>query len=161
MDTKWKILAVTLAFGLLGFAIEANGPLGPAIWGAAPESGAEPTGAQLPLLIVVGVTEALAFGLGFAFLLFGWTRVANAPGVSKALGTAAAAAIAWGLLSWVPHSAMHITNAPDDFGRLIFIEYAFHVTLIVAAAVLALFAYRASARPAAGAARAAPAPATR
>lgn len=146
MDTKWKVLLVTLIFGFVGFNLQANGPMGEAIWGAAPDTGAPgPTDAQVGLLIAVAALEALAFGLAFAFVFFGWKKVASTPGVSAGLATAAAAAITWGLVSWVPHSAMHITNG-DNFARLIFIEYAFHVTLIFAASILALFAYRLSTR---------------
>lgn len=143
MDTKWKVIIVTLVAGFVGFNLQANSPLGPTLWGEGP-AGPEPAGSVLGLLIVYGVLEAIAFGLGVAFLAFGWSKVANTRGVSKGLATGAAAAIAWGLLSWVPHSAMHMTNAADDFGRLVLIEYVFHVTLITAASVLALFAYRVS-----------------
>ena len=142
MDTKWKVVIVTIVAGLIGMQLQATSPLGKNLW---PEtSGEDPTSAQLPFLIVVGVLEGIAFGLGVAFLFFGWSRVTSTPGVSKGLSTAAAAGITWGLVSWIPHSAMHQTNAEGDFWRLIGIEYLFHVTLIAFGAVLALFAYRAA-----------------
>lgn len=141
MQTRWKVLAVALPVAVLGFMLQPNSPLGAALW-PPHEGGADPTGAQLPLLVVVGVVEALAFGLGAAFLVFGRDLLAKAPGATKGWATAAYVAIAWGLVSWVPHSSMHISNAPEDFGRLILIEYLFHVTLIAAAGVVAMFFVR-------------------
>lgn len=143
MDTKWKVVIITLVAGFIGMQLQPNSPVGAMIW--PPYEGmAEPTGAQLPLLIAVSIIEALAFGLGIAFLAYGWKRVTSTPGVSKGLATAGAIAITWGLVSWVPHTSMHISNAHDDLGRLIVIEYMFHVTLVIAAGVIALFAYRAA-----------------
>ena len=141
MQTRWKVLAVALPFALLGFMLQPSSPVGAQIW-PAHEGGAEPTGAQLPLLIFVGLVEAVAFGLGVAFLAFGRELLAKAPGATKGWASAAYVAIAWGLVSWVPHSSMHISNGPDDFARLILIEYLFHVTLIAAAGVIAMFFIR-------------------
>jgi hypothetical protein len=80
--------------------------------------------------------------VGVAFLVFGWGIIRDAPGVSRNLATGAYLAIAWGLFNWIPHTSMHITNAADDFGRLVLIEYVFHFTLILGALVLARFFWR-------------------
>lgn len=138
---RWKVLAVALPLALVGFMLNPNGPLGAAVW-PEPPAGPEPTAAQVPLLILVALLESLAFGAGFAFLLFGRPALDRAPGATRGWATAAYFAIAWGLVSWVPHSSMHITNAHDDFARLILIEYMFHVTLVVSAAVTAMFFWR-------------------
>ena len=44
--------------------------------------------------------------------------------------------IGWFLVSWWPHDNLHIHNGMDMQG-LLYIEYSFHVTLIIAALVLA------------------------
>ncbi len=44
--------------------------------------------------------------------------------------------VGWFLVSWWPHDNLHIHNGMDLQG-LLYIEYGFHVTLIVAALVLA------------------------
>lgn len=137
MDTKWKVIAVAVVGAVVGFMLDANSPLGMAIWGEAP-AGPEPSGTEVSLLILVSVLQAIGFGLGVAFLVFGWAYVRAAP-VSNNLALAAYLAIGWNLVSWVPHTAMHVTNAHDDFMRLILIEYLFHVTLVATAAILAWF----------------------
>lgn len=55
-------------------------------------------------------------------------------------------AIAWGLVNWVPHTALHMNHGnienPNDFGGRIAIECGFHATLIIAAAAVAQFFVR-------------------
>lgn len=142
MDTKWKVVIVTLVAGAVGMQFQATSPLGAMLWPETEPGAPEPSSSELPWLIVIAVIEGIAFGLGVSFLAFGWSKVTNAPGVSKGLATVAALGIAWSLVSWIPHSAMHQTNAAADFARLIVIEYLFHVTLIGVGAILALYAYR-------------------
>ena len=43
--------------------------------------------------------------------------------------------IGWFLVSWWSHDNLHIHNG-DDLQGLLYIEYGFHVTLIIAAGVL-------------------------
>lgn len=134
---NWKVVGVVVVGSIVGFMLDANAPVGKAIWGEAP-AGPQPSGGELPLLMAVSLIQAVGFGLGVAFLAFGWPLLSRAGG-SPGWAMAAFVAIAWGLVSWVPHSAMHVTNAHDDFARLILIEYVFHVTLVVAAAVTAWY----------------------
>lgn len=137
METRTKALLVALPVAVLGFMLGSNAPLGALIWPPAP-GGHAPTGLQLPLLMIVAVIEALAFGAGAAFLVFGLPLVKRAP-VSNRVAWAAYLAAGWGLVSWVPHTAMHISNPADAIGRLVAIEYIFHVTLVLSAAALATF----------------------
>jgi hypothetical protein len=138
---SWKVIATVVVFTVLGFLLSPQAPLGAAIWGAPPAGGEDPTGAQIGLLMFVALVESIAFGLGVAFLVFAFPALVRAldPGAPARI---AHLAIAWGLVSWVPHSALHQTNG-DNMARLIVIEYAFHVTLIVAAAALAWVLLRA------------------
>lgn len=149
MNLRTKVIGIVVVGALVGLLLQPNGPIGQAIWPPHP-GGHEPTGMQLPLLIVVSLIEALAFGAGIAFLVYGRPILARASRAGKGLTTAAFFAITWGLVSWVPHTSMHISNGPDDMSRLILIEYLFHVTLVLSAAVTALFFFRTLA-PASGA----------
>lgn len=136
MRLRWKVTLATLAFAILGFLLDPNAPVGGALW-PEPPAGPAPTSAQVGLLMGISAIQAIGFGLGFAFLLFARPLMARIGSASTGLTTAAYFAIAWSLVSWVPHGAMHQTNAAADFTRLVFIEYAFHGTLVVAACVVA------------------------
>ena len=128
MKTQWKILLITLIAGIPAFL------LGPAIWPPSPE--VQPTQAQLPFLIVLSAIEALVFGFGIAFIVFGWNLVKQIdPGKGKAAG-AMYVSLAWLLVSWWPHDNLHIHNALNVSG-LIAIDYLFHVTLMLAGLALA------------------------
>ncbi len=155
MKTKTQAILVGAVFTIIGFLLNPNAPLGGMVWGEAPEGGAEPTGPQVGLLMLVALIESVAFGVGAAFLLSGRKAVARlAP--SRGWAAVVTLALTWALMSWVPHSALHQTIG-DDFAKLIAIEYLFHVTLVAGAVLIVAFAL-AAARPAReGSAPAAPA----
>ena len=70
-STLIKMLIVTFVVGAIAL------PLGMMLWptGVGGESGGPaPSGLQIGLLILIGIMEALAFGAGVAFLLFGLPR---------------------------------------------------------------------------------------
>lgn len=134
---NWKVVGVVIVGSIVGFMLDANAPVGKALWGEAP-AGPEPTGGEIGFLMAVSLIQSIGFGLGLAFLFFAWPIVRKA-GASAGASMAAFVAIAWSLVSWVPHTAMHVTNAHDDFARLIVIEYAFHVTLLIGAAIIAWY----------------------
>ncbi len=128
MKTGWKMLLITLIVGVPAFF------LGPVIWPPSPDI--QPTQAQMPFLIVLSAVEALAFGFGVAFILYGGRLIKRlAGGVGKAAG-AMHGSLAWILVSWWPHDNLHIHNALNVNG-LIVIEYLFHFTVIVAGLVIA------------------------
>ncbi len=87
MKTPTKVWIVTLLFGILVFLTEPNGPLG-RFWAQHPTV-PPATGAQLPLFMLLGATEALAFGLGISFLVFGYSKLKANVSVSPALALAA------------------------------------------------------------------------
>jgi hypothetical protein len=80
--------------------------------------------------------EALTFGLGVSFSLFGFPAISRAMGGSTVRTWATFLAIGWLLVSWWPHDNMHIHNGSDLQG-LLYIEYAFHVTLMASGLILA------------------------
>ncbi len=130
MKTSWvKVALVTAVFAVPAMA------LGQVIWPPDPGS-PEPSGGQLPFFIFLSVFEAAAFGLGISFLLFSFPPLLRVAGGSRLRAWAMYLSVGWFLVSWWPHDNLHIHNGMDMQG-LLYIEYGFHVTLIIAAAVLA------------------------
>ena len=111
-----------------------NGPLG-GFWGVEDTPGLE--GGVLGALMVYSVFEAFAFGVGIAWLVLG-RRVTTSP----AGGTALYLAIGWMLVSWWPHGSLHQSIAHDNYAALAGLEYGFHVTMIVAGAIVARYVWR-------------------
>jgi len=132
---KW--LVVTLVLGVLAFLASPNAPLG-GFWGAQAE-GAAPTGVQTLLFMILGAIQSLVFGLGIAFLIFGFSLTGARMPANLGWARAAHFAIAWSLFSWWPHSNFHQTLVPDNISGLLAIEYGFHVTLILAGLIVAYF----------------------
>jgi hypothetical protein len=124
---RWQVVLIALAFGIPAFL------LGRVLW-PDPVGAATPPPSVLPIFIAISALEALLFGLGVAFVVFG-RRWLNFDG-SK-LGIAAFVAIAWNLVSWWPHDNFH--RVTHDWTGLAMIEVGFHVTLIVS--ILLISAY--------------------
>jgi hypothetical protein len=127
MRTSTKMLIITLILGAVTFV------LGPVIWPPSPDI--HPSSAQLPYLIALSVIEALAFGFGVAFVVYGRGLIKGLTGEKGKAAAAMHASLAWLLISWWPHDNLHIHNALNING-LIAIEYAFHLTVIAAGVVL-------------------------
>lgn len=108
---------------------------GRVIWPPA-EGGSEPTSGQLPFFIGASVIEAVAFGLGVAFLIFGFGPLSRAMGGSKAMAWAAYLSIGWLLVSWWPHDNLHLAVG-ENMQAILYLVYGFHVSLIVAGVILA------------------------
>jgi hypothetical protein len=123
-----KVTLVTLLFTIPAFLT------GHIIWPPAP--GTTPGATLLPFFILLSFLEALSFGLGMAFLVYGWPVMSTLAGGSKRMTYTMFIIIAWFLLSWWPHDNLHLHNGLNLQG-LLFIEYGFHVTLMIAGAVLA------------------------
>jgi hypothetical protein len=130
MSTRNKVILITLLFAVPALL------LGRQIWPPAAMSAPDP--ALLPYFIVLSVFESLAFGLGISFLFVGWPLVQKISGKSDTLTKLAFVSIAWYLVNWWPHDNMH-AHIGMDMQRLLYIEYSFHVTMIIAAAILAYF----------------------
>lgn len=127
MKTRWKMLLITLVVGVPAFL------LGPVIWSPSPEI--QPTQAQMPYLLALSAVEALFFGFGISFILYGFPLIRRIDQLEKKAAIAMYVSLAWILISWWPHDNMHIHNALDING-LIVIDYSFHLTLILSGAVL-------------------------
>jgi hypothetical protein len=133
---KWVLVAVPLA--ILTFLSGSGAPLG-GFWAPSPDAQAlmaSATGFQYAAFLGLKAAEALTFGTGVAFLLFGYGSVRS---VSPRLGRAAHLAIAWVLLNWWIHDSLHVHFEGGTAGALLGIEYGFHVTLMIAGGILAVF----------------------
>ncbi len=124
-----KVLLVTVIFAIPAFL------LGRIIWPASMDMPA-PTPGQLPFFMIVSAIEAIAFGLGISFLIFGWKTVKKASGPGRNWVDASFISIIWFLVSWWPHDNLHISNG-ENMQRLLYIEWGFHVTLVIAATIVA------------------------
>lgn len=129
MKNTWvKMVLVTIVIGIPAFF------LGPVIWPPSPDI--QPTQSQIPYLIALSLVEAFVFGFGIAFIIYGWPRMKKVAGKSALAARGMYFSLAWLAVSWWPHDNLHIHNALDIDG-LIAIEYAFHLTVILAGLVLA------------------------
>jgi hypothetical protein len=131
MTTRNKMIALATPLAIFAFAT------GQQIWPPDPMS-STPTAAQLPFFIVLGLFEAVSFGLGIAFLVFGWPLVQKSASNSDLLTKAAFLSIAWYLINWWPHDHLH-AHIGMNLQSLLYLEYGFHVTMIIAGAILARF----------------------
>jgi len=96
-----------------------------------------PTAAQLPYFLAMDVMQAVFLGLGISFLIFGLPVMRSISPDSKTRAWAMYLSIGYLMVSWWPHTNMHGHNAPDDLQGLLYIDYLFHVPLMIAGAVLA------------------------
>jgi len=129
MKTWMKVLIVTLVFGIPAFL------LGPVIWPVSPDLPA-PDPAQITYFILLSVFDSLFFGLGIAFVLFGWPLVRRMANGSRLLGWALYFSISFLLVSWWPHINLHNATGFDLQG-LLYIDYSFHIPLMVSGAIVA------------------------
>ena len=128
------VAAITLVFAAATFA------LGQRIW-TAPPGAATPPGSLLPLFIVLEVVSDILFGLGVSFIVFGYGLVARAR-QPLWLAYATYVSIAWLMVNWWPHGNLHRVTPAGAWAQLLYIDYGFHLTLMVAVAIVALFFFR-------------------
>src|SRR3954470_5120550 len=122
-----KVLIVSLLVTVPAFL------LGHVIWHP---MGMAPSPEQMPFFMLVSFVEALALGLGVSFLVFGLPLVRSVPSDLKIRAWLMYLGLGWALVSWWPHGNLHMSNG-DNRQRLLYIEYGFHVTLVISAAVVA------------------------
>lgn len=137
METKYKVLILTVAVAIPAFILSAGSPPGGAMWRAiwpwgSDVAGPGPGAALLPLYMILGLIEALSLGLAVSYVAFGWQATKDRLGV----GVLFCLCITWALGNWWMHDSIHQVNG-EDFVGLAVIEYLFHVTLIAAGAYVA------------------------
>jgi hypothetical protein len=129
MKTWLKVLLVALLFGVPAFF------LAPTIWPMSSDWPA-PTPQQFPFFVLIAIFDSLTFGLGIAFILFGWPVVQRMAQGSGILAWVLYVVIAFMLLSWWPHDNLHGMVGTNMQG-LLYIEYGFHVSQMFGGAILA------------------------
>ena len=127
-----RMLIVTLVLGLPAFA------LGPVLWPPTPDM--TPTAQQLPYFMFISAMWALLFGFGVSFAFFGWKLVKKTDEKHKGMTVAMFIALIWLMVSWWPHDNLHIHNGLNMQG-LLYIEYGFHVTLIISSLLIANYVW--------------------
>jgi hypothetical protein len=91
----------------------------------------------MPLYMALSAIEALAFGLAVAFAVLGWPTVRELPLGAPWLNVVFFVTLLWLVgTSWVQDN-LHM-NVGLDMTRLVYIEYAFPLTLLAYGLVLAL-----------------------
>lgn len=133
---RGRLLAVA---GITAACAVGTMALGQKIWTSPPGAVAPPAN-LVPFFIALEAAGDVLFGLGVSFVIFGYGLLARA---RQPLGLTYATyvAIAWLMLSWWPHGNLHRVTA--DFSQLLYVEYGFHLTLMVAIGVVAVFFLRA------------------
>ena len=131
-----KVVVVTLVVAIAAFLFGSHAPFGYVLWPTPVALASPPTAIQEKLFMVLDALEALAFGLGVAFLLFAWPAVGRVAGASRGRALAMYLGTAWLLSNWWIHDNLHMVVGLRPTG-LLGIEYGFHVTLIIAGAALA------------------------
>jgi len=138
MNRGWGMLCVTVAVGLGAFLA------GPKIWPMGPDVPTPPAN-LLPGYIVLSAIEALAFGFAVAFAVFGWPAIRRlelgAPWLNKWLFVT----LFWFTGNWWMHDNLHMHNGLNMHG-LLFIEVAFHLTMLVCGVTLAISLVRVASR---------------
>lgn len=129
MKLSWKFAIITVAVGIPAFFI------GPFLW---PPSSDLPTPsqAQLGFFALLSFIEALFFGVGVAFAALGAPLIHRVPAESKKRTAAAFVSLVWLLVSWWPHDSLHI-HVGEDVQKILYIDYGFHLTVIIAALIIA------------------------
>jgi hypothetical protein len=130
--SKRAAVLITAAVGTVAFGLSRL------IW-PDPPGAAVPPASLVPFLMVPALFESLALGAGVVFLVAGGRYLARV-GQPQPLVWATYLSVAWSLVSWWPHSNLH--RVSTSLASLAAIEWTFHVTLVVAACVIAVFAVR-------------------
>ena len=125
-----KIPLVTLVIGIAAFF------LGPQLWPMRSDIPAPPP-ALLPGYIALSAIEALAFGFAVALGLFGWPSIRKLPLGATWINKMLLTTLCWLTGNWWIHDHLHM-QVGLDMNRIIYIEIAFHMTLLACGVITAL-----------------------
>ena len=138
MNIKFNILNWTLGILILTFIVLS---LGSVIWPTAGVTEAA-TPTQLGFFFAISVIEAMLFSTGIIFLFYGFGVLKKAPPALRLTAWLYYISTSWMLISWWPHDNFHRTTSMNDLQKLLFIEYGFHFTLILAGLAIAYSFFR-------------------
>jgi hypothetical protein len=125
-----KFWGVALAVAVIGFLL-----FKPVFLDNMPAAAPKAEGMQAGLLMLESALSAVAMGIGVAVLAFGANVLRALPAHLQTKARIVQIALFWMMAPWLVHTGLHLTNVETDFGRLIAIEYGFHVTTYGAAIV--------------------------
>lgn len=139
MNRWWRMSLLTLVVGAAAFLA------GPKIWPMA-ASIPQPPANLLPFYLALSVIEALAFGFGVAFAVFGWPAIRRLPLGAPWLNKLLFLTMCWFTGNWWMHDNLHM-HVALDMHHLLYIEYGFHMTMLACVLVLAVGFLRLAAQP--------------
>ena len=105
MKLWMKVTLITVVFAIPAFLT------GRLIWPPAPGSGV-PSLALLPFFLGLSVLEGLSFGLGIAFLIYGWPVMSTLANGSKRMTWAMFLMVTWLLVSLHAAAAIRSWSSP-------------------------------------------------
>lgn len=119
----WLIIAA------VSFAANPHGPLG-GFW--RPNSmSPNPTSVQLPFFLLLNIIESISFAGAVVLLISNFPKRALSS-LSLKQTRIAYICLIWFLGNWWAHDSLHMNNGMNLQG-LLYIEYGFHVTMIMSA----------------------------
>ena len=130
MSKPWQMSLLTVVIGVAAFFT------GPQIWPAGHDVPMPPPN-LLPGYIALSAVEALAFGFAVAFAVFGWQAIRGLGLGARWLNKMLFVTLCWLMGNWWIHDNLHMHNGLDMNG-LLYIELAFHMTLLGCGIVLAV-----------------------
>ena len=138
MNTKFNTFNWLLGLLVITFMVLA---IGAVIW---PNAGVTDiaTPAQLGFFFALSLIEAMLFSVGLMFLFDGFRTVKKSPAPLRLIAWLYYISTSVMLLSWWPHDNFHRTISENDLQRLLYLEYGFHFTLIIAGLAIAYSFFR-------------------
>ena len=127
MSKKLFIVLIAIIFSIAAFI------LSNILW-VAPDDAIRPTTDLIPFFIIYSAIDSIAFGIGIAFLFFGYPSKSR-----SSLNILAYLSLSWLLVSWWPHDNFHRVLEHDNFLGLLYLEYGFHFTLIIASIIVLFY----------------------
>ena len=126
---KSKIIFITLLFGVPAFLSER------VLW---PDAAGIPipSAIQLPFFIILSIIQSALFGFGIAFVSLFWKKAHSVSLTKGRIVSAVFISLAWLLVSWWPHANFH-RAVGNDIQELLYVEYGFHLTNIIASVIVA------------------------
>ena len=86
---------------------------------------------QFPYFLLLSFIESFALGLGVVLFFMGWPLIGAVPYNYKVRVIVSFLILIWGLVSWWPHDMAHRSIDASNLQDLIYIEYGFHVSLLI------------------------------
>ena len=133
VKTRTKVITTIFLLSVFAFLFTPMAPIGSQIWPAPADMGA--SSAQVGLLILYTAISSLGFGIGVAFLIWGYPYVKKV--FNKTYAPWVFFGVFWMTWSWWIHDIGHMTTH-GSVAWLLVLEYVFHATNVLFGGVIAL-----------------------